>query len=85
MVAIICLILNLICLGSTPAVIAPSPVISEDVIDVTWDDFHTDAYNEYADEFTALFSSYETKRASNGVLLIRSGSSGSYRFAKRSI
>lgn len=53
--------------------------------EVTWDEFHEDAYNEYTNEFTALFNSYKTKRASNGVLLIRSGSSGSYRFAKRSI
>lgn len=59
--------------------------VPADVTDYSWDPFHWDAYNEYLSEFTTLFNSYETKHASNGVLLIRSGSSGSYRFAKRSI
>lgn len=51
--------------------------------EATWNEYYVDAYNEYADEFTALFNSYETKRASNGALLIRTGNSGRYKFAKK--
>lgn len=48
-----------------------------------WSEFHADALEEYEDEFTALFNSYECKRARNGALMIRSGNAGSYRFAKK--
>lgn len=48
-----------------------------------WDEYHALAYNEYADEFTALFNSYEVKRAKNGAMMIRVGNSGSYKFAKK--
>lgn len=48
-----------------------------------WAEFHADAFKEYADEFTALFNSYETKRAKNGTMMIRQGDSGPYRFAKK--
>lgn len=48
-----------------------------------WDAYYGEAYSEYVDEFTALFNSYETKRAKNGALMIRQGNSGSYRFAKK--
>lgn len=41
------------------------------------------AYEDYAAEFTALFESYQVKRAKNGALMIRSGNAGSYRFAKK--
>lgn len=34
-------------------------------------------------EFTNLFNSYETKRASNGRLMIRTGNTGSFKFAKK--
>lgn len=51
--------------------------------DAEWNEYHAEAYAEYADEFTALFNSYETKRAKNGALMIRSGNSGSYKFAKK--
>lgn len=47
-----------------------------------WQGYYSDAYSDYADEFTALFDSYETKWAKNGRLMIRSGSSGRYSFAK---
>ena len=50
----------------------------------TWDDFHADALAEYADEFTALFNSYEVKRAKNGAMMIRQGDSGSFKFARKS-
>jgi hypothetical protein len=43
-----------------------------------------EAYDEFADEFTALFNSYQVKRAKNGALMIRRGSSGSYTFARKS-
>jgi hypothetical protein len=49
----------------------------------TWVDFHMDAFEEAADEFTALFNSYETKRAKNGAMMIRQGDSGSFKFAKK--
>ena len=44
---------------------------------------HAQAVNEFTDEFTALFNSYETKWSKNGRLMIRKGNSGSYRFVKR--
>lgn len=48
-----------------------------------WDMFHTDAFEEYADEFTALFNSIETKWSKNGRLMIRVGDTGSFKFAKK--
>lgn len=48
-----------------------------------WLAYEFEAYQEYADEFTALFDSYETKRAKNGALMIRQGNSGSFKFAKK--
>lgn len=48
-----------------------------------WSEYHAEAAREYADEFTALFNSYETKRAKNGALMIRRGNKGSYKFAKK--
>lgn len=47
-----------------------------------WELYRIEALMEYEDEFTALFNSYETKRASNGRLMIRQGNSGSFKFAK---
>lgn len=44
---------------------------------------YEEAYIEYFDEFTALFNSYEIKRAKNNALMIRRGNSGSYKFAKK--
>lgn len=51
--------------------------------EVTWAEYHAEAVAEYADEFTALFNSYETKRAKNGAMMIRQGNSGSFKFAKK--
>ena len=48
-----------------------------------WDAYHAGAMAEYADEFTALFNSYETKRAKNGAMMIRQGDTGSFKFAKK--
>lgn len=50
---------------------------------IEWAAYHVDAYEEYADEFTALFNSYETKRAKNGAMMIRQGNSGSFKFARK--
>lgn len=52
-------------------------------IDREYEEFHADAVKEYEDEFTALFNSYEMKRAKNGALMIRRGNSGSYKFCKK--
>lgn len=71
----------------TITVIPAMPQYSPTVItrqDCLCDDCcYEEAYIEYFDEFTALFNSYETKRAKNGALMIRRGNSGSYRFAKK--
>lgn len=48
-----------------------------------WSEFHADAYDEHADEFTALFNSYETKWSKNNRLMIRSGAAGSFKFAAK--
>jgi len=56
---------------------------SQTVAEFTWSEFHIDAYEEYADEFTALFNSYETKWSKNGRLMIRQGDSGSFKFVAK--
>ena len=48
-----------------------------------WELYSQEAYYDYVAEFTALFNSYETKRTSNGRVMIRSGNSGSFKFAKK--
>lgn len=48
-----------------------------------WEEFRADAYEEYELMFTELFNSYETKKAKNGAMMIRSGNSGSFKFAKK--
>lgn len=60
-----------------------APAVMEDHDDYEWSAYYAEAYDEYADEFTALFNSYETKRARNGAMLIRSTNGGSYRFARK--
>lgn len=57
-----------------------APILNEEQ---EWAEFNELARIEYADEFTALFNSYETKRAKNGRLMIRQGDSGSFKFAKK--
>jgi len=51
--------------------------------DQEWELYSQEAYYDYVAEFTALYRSYETKRASNGRVMIRSGNSGSFKFAKK--
>src|SRR5687767_13991446 len=62
-----------------------APTVSTIVLndEEEWAEYHAEAVTEYADEFTALFNSYEVKRAKNGALMIRSGNSGSYKFARK--
>jgi hypothetical protein len=48
-----------------------------------WDLYHAEAFDEYADEFTALFNSYETKWSKNNRLMMRAGDAGSFRFVKK--
>lgn len=50
--------------------------------DVEWSEFHADAYDQYADEFTALFNSYEIKRAKTGRIMIRPEGARSFKFAR---
>lgn|SRR5690606_4224436 len=69
-------------------VIPPMPSFSpaeyaEEIEILEWDEYWCESFMEHADEFTALFNSYETKRAKNGAMMIRKGNSGSYRFAKK--
>jgi len=69
---------------SDPVIIPPMPQYSPAVIEEQeWTEYHSDAVKEYEDEFTALFNSYEIKRAKNNALMIRRGNSGSYKFAKK--
>lgn len=48
-----------------------------------WELYNHEAYYDYVSQFTALFNSYETKRARNGAMMIRRGNSGSFKFAKK--
>lgn len=51
--------------------------------ELEWELYRSEARAEYADAFTALFNSYETKRTKNGRVMIRQGNSGSFKFAKK--
>lgn len=83
LIAIIAIIVAIIC-PSVPASLHIEPcIIVNESEAIEWAAFHVDAYEEYADEFTALFNSYETKRASNGRMMIRSGNAGSFKFARK--
>lgn len=89
MISIIALVLQVLMGLITPqqgdvTVIPPMPQTAPEFGEVTeWNLYYREAEAEYADEFTALFNSYETKRAKNGALMIRRGNKGSYRFAKK--
>jgi hypothetical protein len=54
-----------------------------DYDDEEWNAYNAEAFAEYADEFTALFSSYEYKRAKNGAPMIRKSGEKSFRFVKK--
>lgn len=89
MITLIALVIQVLMTLVTPTnsaviTIPPMPIESPaHKADNEWLDFKIDAYWEYADEFTALFNSYEVKRAKNNALMIRRGNTGSYRFAKK--
>jgi hypothetical protein len=69
--------------AATIVVIPPMPQATPIANEQEWELYRAEAEQEYADAFTALFNSYEVKRAKNGALMIRKGDSGSYRFAKK--
>jgi hypothetical protein len=73
----------LIALAIAFGLISVPSVVESASIEVTWSEFHADAVEEYVDEFTALFNSYETKWSKNGRLMIRQGDAGSFKFAKK--
>lgn len=77
MIAIIALILQvLISLVGNNAdvqivVIPPMPQVSPAISeDQEWAEYRAEAYEEYADEFTALFNSYNYKLSRNGRSMI---------------
>lgn len=82
------LIAILIALGliafPAPVSIPVNIALVDDNEEYEWAAYHAEAMAEYADEFTALFNSYETKRAKNGAMMIRQGNSGSFKFARKS-
>lgn len=47
------------------------------------DCYWVECSREAAEEFDALFNSYEVKRAKNGAMMIRRGNSGPYKFARK--
>ena len=48
-----------------------------------WEEYRTLAYADYSEEFTRLYNAYETRWSKNGRLMLRKGSSGPYKFVKR--
>ncbi|MFE8916894.1 hypothetical protein [Streptomyces globisporus] len=65
-----------------PAVLVPVSA-HESTETKEWEEFHSLAYQEHADTFTALYKGYETKWSKNGRLMIRQGSTGPYKFVKK--
>lgn len=61
-----------------------SSVASECTCDkCEWDDYYGDAYDEYCDEFTALFNAIEYKRAKNGRSMVRGPGDKSFKFVAK--
>lgn len=86
MVAILVLILTVLMGGDNKSAVVTIPPMpqSAPVTECICDECcYYEAVIEYADEFTALFNSYEVKRAKNGALMIRRGNSGSFKFARK--
>jgi hypothetical protein len=65
-----------------PVVIPPMPNYAP-LSEVTWEDFHADAYQEYADAFDDYFNAIEYKRAKNGASMVRRPGDKSFRFVKK--
>lgn len=91
-IAIIALVLSLISSGNSeqPVMIVPANAGPHDFYEdgvfahcLCDECCYDTAVSEYADEFTALFNSYEVKRTKNNRLMIRSGNSGSFKFVKK--
>ena len=66
-----------------PVAIPNAAALIEEDEQAEWSAYHAEAMAEYADEFTALFNSYETRIAKNGRMMIRTGNSGPYKFARK--
>ncbi|MFJ3084347.1 hypothetical protein ACIPJG_31965 [Streptomyces halstedii] len=83
---ILSLILPFFVMGGEPfaldAVISPAAT-SQVPEEQEWELYRGEAYEEYADEFTSLFNSYETKWSKNSRLMIRQNSTGPYKFVKK--
>lgn len=93
MIAIIALILSVLMgMGNqkpSPVVIIPakpqyypSPVVI-DHDENEWFEYFVDAYQEYADEFAALFNATEVKWSRNNRLMIKPAGATSFKFAKK--
>jgi hypothetical protein len=52
-----------------PAMPQHKPVV-KDQDSYEWSEYYSDAYDEYADEFTALFNSYTYRVSKNGRSMI---------------
>jgi hypothetical protein len=81
MITIIALMIQVLVSLITPAdsasavVVIPAkpqhaPISNEDQEAYEWSEFYCDAYDEYADQFTALFNSYSYKLSKNGRSMI---------------
>lgn len=60
-----------------------APLVEEDEDNYEWAQFNADAYEEYADEFTALFNSYDVKQAKNGAMMLKRAGENTYKFCKK--
>lgn len=93
---IICLILKLTTLGNAGqvdvVVIPPVPAHAPNAHtysgdtgneDLEWHIWYAESYWDARSEFTALFNSYECKRAKNGAMMIRRSGEKSFKFAKK--
>lgn len=61
--------------------IASAPIIDDEAYE--WSAYYVEAFNEYADEFTALFNAMEYKRAKNGASMIRRPGDKSFKFVAK--
>lgn len=86
MITLLALLISLLTLGMTnseTSAVVTIPACPTYAPSQRWDDLSHDEYvTEYADEFTELFNSYETKVAKNGRIMIRTAGKGSFKFAK---
>lgn len=86
MIAIILgIVLSFLGMGANseqPVTVIPPKRESVDVVEFEWAQFHADAFEEYADEFTAIFNAIEFKVSKNGRSMIRRPGDKGFRFVK---